>query len=112
MIPSIETSVSMIKGVRSGSNTVVVDAMLVSADSVGGVAVVVSETVEPPAHPATMPRAITEIREKHKMRYLFLPELEHFLDTESWSKHDACEWLKNVAPSDSSWSAFVIATRK
>jgi hypothetical protein len=55
---------------------------------------------------------ITQIREKHKMRYIFLPELEHFLDIESWSKHEAFEWLENVAPSDSSWSAFVIATRK
>ena len=55
---------------------------------------------------------ITEIREKHKMRYISLPELEHFLAAGKWSNHEAFEWLTNVPPDDSSWSAFVIARRK
>ena len=46
------------------------------------------------------------------MRYIFLPELTYFLDTEIWSTHQAYEWLGNEKPSDSTWSAFVVATRK
>ncbi len=55
---------------------------------------------------------IIQIREKHKMRYISLPELKLFLIPEKWSDHDAFAWLANVAPDDSSWSAFVIARRK
>lgn len=55
---------------------------------------------------------IKQIGEKHKMRYISLPELEHFLAAGKWSNHEAFEWLANVAPDESSWSAFVIARRK
>ena len=55
---------------------------------------------------------IAQIKEKHKMRYIFLPELEHFLDSEKWSNYETCEWLENKALSDDSWSAFVVAKRK
>ena len=56
--------------------------------------------------------AIAQIKEKHKMRYIFLPELEHFLDLEKWSNYETCEWLENSSLSDDSWSAFVVAKRK
>jgi SAM-dependent methyltransferase len=55
---------------------------------------------------------ITQVREKHKMRYIFLPELQHFLIPQKWTSHNAFEWLANVAPGASSWSAFVVARRK
>jgi len=55
---------------------------------------------------------ITQIQEEHKMRYIFAPELPHFIDSESWSNYETCEWLSDEALSDRSWSAFVVAMRK
>jgi SAM-dependent methyltransferase len=55
---------------------------------------------------------INRIHEQHKMRYLFLPELEYFLDPVKWSNYEACVWLENRPLDDSSWSAFVVAERK
>lgn len=55
---------------------------------------------------------INRIQEEHKMRYIFAPELPHYLDAETWSKFEACEWLSDAELSNRSWSAFVVAARK
>jgi len=55
---------------------------------------------------------IAQIQEKHKMRYLFLPELKCLFDSAIWSNYEACEWLTSEALSDRSWSAFVSGIRK
>jgi SAM-dependent methyltransferase len=54
---------------------------------------------------------ISHISEKHKMRYIFLAELERLLDSGGWSNHQVFEWLTSDVPDDNSWSAFAIATR-
>lgn len=59
-----------------------------------------------------MTAVISRIQEQHKMRYLFLPELEWVFDSAIWLDHTACAWMGNGLLSDRSWSAFVIAERK
>lgn len=56
--------------------------------------------------------AITQIQEKHSMRYIFPPELADLLDTDTWSNFKLSEWLSADAPTEDSWSAFVAARRK
>lgn len=55
--------------------------------------------------------AITELTEKHPMRYLFLPEIEQF--TSSWFiVEDHYEWLKDSAPNHLSWSALTVLKKQ
>lgn len=55
---------------------------------------------------------VTQVHEKHTMRYLFLPELKHFQSNEIWSNYKSYEWLKYNELTDNSWAAFIVATRK
>ncbi len=55
---------------------------------------------------------LTQVREKHKMRYIFLAELERLLGPEKWSHHEVFAWLTNNSPDDASWSAFAVASRQ
>ncbi|MDY6994389.1 MAG: class I SAM-dependent methyltransferase [Pseudomonadota bacterium] len=55
---------------------------------------------------------ITQVQEKHKMRYLFLTELKWLQRDEVWSSYKSYEWLKNNELSENSWAAFIVATRK
>lgn len=54
---------------------------------------------------------ITEIYESHKMRYLFLPELYKYLDSNKWKEFDIYKWMSNDVPDENSWSAFVVAVK-
>ena len=55
---------------------------------------------------------ITQIQEKHEMRYIFLPELMRFLDNKSWLKFNSFSWLSGDELCENSWSGFVVATHK
>jgi SAM-dependent methyltransferase len=58
-----------------------------------------------PSEPAT------EIRETHRMRYLFLPELRALLEAAGMRLVHAEEWLSGRQLSRESWQAVVIAQR-
>ncbi len=51
-----------------------------------------------------------EIVEKHRMRYLFLPELEAMLEKHGFKIAATKEWLGDDPPSLSSWGAIIVAT--
>ena len=55
---------------------------------------------------------ITQVQEKHTMRYLFSPELKYFQTSEIWSDYKSYEWLEDNELNDSSWAGFIIAIRK
>jgi SAM-dependent methyltransferase len=52
-----------------------------------------------------------EIVETHRMRYLFLPEVQGLLASNQFNGIDAREWLSEAQPSTSSWSACVSARK-
>lgn len=55
--------------------------------------------------------AITELTEKHPMRYLFLPEIEQFAS--SWfTIEDHYEWLKDSAPNNLGWTALTVLKKQ
>ena len=49
------------------------------------------------------------IRESHRMRYLFLPEIQQFTRDAGLEFLGACEWLTDKAPGLESWSVACIA---
>jgi len=50
------------------------------------------------------------LEEVHPMRYLFLPELEYFLQKTGFKILETGEWLKsNSAPSNDSWGVYLVA---
>jgi SAM-dependent methyltransferase len=51
----------------------------------------------------------TAIRESHRMRYLFLPEIQNFTRDAGLEFLSACEWLTDMAPGLESWSVACIA---
>lgn len=53
--------------------------------------------------------AVREIRESHRMRYLFKPEIEHFLQREGMIVRHGYEWLTTSAPSMQSWTAVFVS---
>lgn len=53
-----------------------------------------------------------EINEKHRMRYLFLPELEYFLDNAGLQMDSCEEWMKGNKLSDNSWYGLSIISKK
>jgi len=55
---------------------------------------------------------ITQVKEKHTMRYLFLPELECFQTSKIWSDYKSYEWLEDNELSDSCWAGFIVAICK
>ncbi len=52
------------------------------------------------------------LRETHTMRYLFLPEVESFLNKAGLRIIEASEWLTGKPPSSASWSVCVVARRE
>jgi SAM-dependent methyltransferase len=48
------------------------------------------------------------INEKHKMRYLFLPEIEQFVTSSGLKLVGSCEWLKTSELSFNSWYGLVV----
>ena len=55
--------------------------------------------------------AITELTEKHAMRYLFLPEIEQFAGPR-FIVEGHYEWLKDSAPNHRSWSALTVLKKQ
>jgi SAM-dependent methyltransferase len=55
---------------------------------------------------------ITQVQENHKMRYIFLTELEYFHNKKVWSDYRAYEWLETTLLSEKSWSGFVVSIHK
>ena len=54
---------------------------------------------------------ITELTEKHAMRYLFLPEIEQFAGPQ-FIVEGHCEWLKDSAPNHRSWTALTVLKKQ
>ena len=55
--------------------------------------------------------AITELTEKHPMRYLFLPEIEQFAGPQ-FIIEGHYEWLKDSAPSNLGWTALTVLKKQ
>jgi SAM-dependent methyltransferase len=53
--------------------------------------------------------ATVNVREKHRMRYFFLPELRGFLERAHFAPHFCGEWMTQAPCSLSSWSGVVAA---
>lgn len=54
---------------------------------------------------------IDELREKHCMRYLFNPEIEHLIAEAGLSVIKSLEWMTDAPPGYGSWSACFLARR-
>lgn len=48
---------------------------------------------------------VEQLQETHRMRYLFMPELELFINGAGLGMVDAFEWMSDKAPGFSSWGA-------
>jgi len=57
-------------------------------------------------------REHTHFSESHRMRYLFLPEIEELLAGHDMSLVSACEWMSGCAPGAQSWNLCVAAVVK
>ena len=55
---------------------------------------------------------IEEVRETHRMRYLFVPEVAHFAEPGRWAGVEACAWMGHQPPGVGDWSGFARATRR
>ena len=53
----------------------------------------------------------SELKETHKMRYLFKPEIEMFLNESGFDLIGFEEWETGVVPSENSWGVCCIAKR-
>jgi SAM-dependent methyltransferase len=53
-----------------------------------------------------------ELRESHRMRYFFLPELQLVLDSLEMLTLFIAEWKTEKAPKDSSWAAVIVCKRR
>ena len=56
--------------------------------------------------------ATEEVRETHRMRYLFEPELARLAEPGKWSGMQTCAWMKKTKPGLGDWSAFSRVTRR
>ena len=55
---------------------------------------------------------VEQVNEKHRMRYLFLPELLHFADAEVWTDFKSFGWMKLRALHQDDWAGLFFATKK
>lgn len=53
-----------------------------------------------------------EIKETHRMRYFFLPEIDRLLDANGFDRVHAEEWLTRKSPSLDSWGVCVVARKR
>ncbi len=53
----------------------------------------------------------SELRESHKMRYYFVPEIEYFLNKNGFELVLVESWMENCPPSLESWSAMYLARK-
>lgn len=54
---------------------------------------------------------VEQVRETHRMRYLFLPELNRLLPDAGFEVLNQYQWMGNKAPDEASWAGFVIARK-
>lgn len=54
---------------------------------------------------------VEQVRETHRMRYLFLPELSQFLLNTGYELLSQYQWMSNQAPDETAWAGFVIARK-
>lgn len=52
------------------------------------------------------------IQETHKVRYLFKPELEYFMDKNGFKLIEAKEWLTSAEPSEDTWGVCFVGIKK
>lgn len=52
-----------------------------------------------------------ELKERHLMRYLFLPEIDRYLEGVGMQRLAAGEWLNDATLSTRSWSGYVVAKK-
>lgn len=55
---------------------------------------------------------VQEVRETHAMRYLFLPEIEQYLDPGKWAETKAFGWMGHERLSERHWSGCALAVRR
>jgi hypothetical protein len=55
---------------------------------------------------------IEEVRETHRMRYLFVPEVAHFAEPGQWADLKTCGWMSQLPLNCDDWSGFARATRR
>ena len=55
---------------------------------------------------------IEEVRETHRMRYLFVPEVAHFAEPGQWADLKTCAWMGHGRLSSGDWSGFARLTRR
>jgi hypothetical protein len=51
-----------------------------------------------------------QVRETHRMRYLFLPELA-LLRGATFTESASCAWMSDAPPDERSWAAFQVLRR-
>ncbi len=54
---------------------------------------------------------VEQVRETHRMRYLFLPELENVLRGGGFQLVVPLAWMTDLPPSSDHWAGFVVASR-
>ena len=57
-------------------------------------------------------RKVEPVRETHRMRYLFLPELLQFADAEVWTDCKSFGWMKLQKLNQDDWAGLFFATKK
>jgi len=55
---------------------------------------------------------VEQVKETHKMRYLFLPEITRLLDSYQLEMIDAREWLTDNPPGEQSWGVMAVTRKK
>ena len=55
---------------------------------------------------------VEQVRETHSMRYLFLPELSHFADPESWTDFTSMGWMRLDKLRQDDWAGIAFAKTK
>lgn len=53
-----------------------------------------------------------QVQEKHKMRYLFLPELRIFAKSSDWARCESFAWMKFQELHQEDWAGLFFATKK
>lgn len=56
--------------------------------------------------------AISKIHEQHRMRYLFLPELEFFLNAHGLETAETGRWMDRVTVGKNTWYAWLLARKR
>ncbi len=57
-------------------------------------------------------KKVEQVRETHRMRYLFLPELLYFADAEIWTDFKSFGWMKLQELNQDDWAGLFFTTKK